>query len=110
LIVTATSKARKFPNGGSKIADAVTQIASEALKQKFIASFNMPQTIPRGIDELQTHTNPAFQPFNLADDGCSSSDSSLSSSKESLFLPAKAEFSDTVVMPVMVIEAANVEE
>jgi len=74
-IVTVTSKSRK---GNSKIADTVTQIASDALKQKSVAGFNMPQTIPRGMDELQTHTNPSFQPFNLVDDGYSSSDSSLS--------------------------------
>jgi len=58
--VTATSKSRKFPNGDSKIADGVTQITSDALKQKSITGFNMPQTIPHGMDELQTHTNPAF--------------------------------------------------
>jgi len=46
-IVTATSKSRKVPNGDSKIVDGVTQIASDALKQKFVAIFNMPQTIPR---------------------------------------------------------------
>jgi len=55
-------------------------------------------------------TSPAFQPFNLADDGHSSSDSSLSSSKESLFLHAEAESANTVIMLVMVTEAANVEE
>jgi len=109
-IVTATSKARKVATGDSKIANGVTQIAFDALKQKSVASFNMPQTIPRGMDELQIHTNPAFQPFNLADDGYSSNDSSLSSSKESLFLHAETESFNTVVMPVMVIEAANVEE
>ena len=90
--------------------DGVTQIALDALKQRSVTGFNMPQTIPRGMDELQTHTNPAFQPFNLANDGYSSSDSSLSSSKESLFLHAEVESSDTVVMPVMVTNATNIKE
>jgi len=80
------------------------------LKQKSIIGFNMPQTIPRGMDELQTYTNLAFQPFNLANDGYSSSDSFLSTSKESLFFHTEVESSDTVVMPVMVTKAANVEE
>jgi len=66
--------------------------------------------IPRGMAELQTHTNPAFQPFNLTDDGYSSNDSSLSTSKDSLFFHAEAESSNTVVMPVIVTEAASVEE
>jgi len=44
----------------------------------------MPETIPRGMDDLQTHTNPTFQPFNFEDDGYSSSDSSLASSNGSL--------------------------
>ena len=62
------------------------------------------------MDELKIHTNPTFQPFNLADDGYLSSDSSLSSSKELLFLHAEAESSDTTIMLVMATEAANVEE
>ena len=62
-VATATSKLRNAPNGNSKIVDGVTQIASDALKQKSVVGFNMPQTIPRGMDELQTHTNPAFQPL-----------------------------------------------
>ena len=110
VIVIVTSKSRKFPNGDSKITYGVTQIALDALKQKSVVGFNMPQTISHGMDELQTHTNPAFQPFNPADDGYSSSDSSLSTLKESLFFHAEAESSDNVVMPVMVIEVANVEE
>jgi len=36
--------------------------------------------------------------------------SSLPSSKESLFLHAEAESSDTVIMPVMVTNAANIKE
>ena len=62
------------------------------------------------MDELQTHTNPAFQPFNFEDDGYSSSDSSLTPSKGSLSSQAKAESFDTVIMPVMVTGATNFEE
>jgi len=51
-IVTSTSKSHKVPNGESKIVDGVTQIASDALKQKSVAGFNMPLTIPRGMDEF----------------------------------------------------------
>jgi len=60
-VVTATSKLHNTPNGNSKIADGVAQIALDALKQKSVISFKMPQTISRGMDELQTHTNPPFQ-------------------------------------------------
>jgi len=70
----------------------------------------MPQTMPRGMDELQTHTNPTFQPFGLEDGGYLSSDSSSTSSKKSLSSHAEAKSSDTVIMPVMVTEAANFEE
>jgi len=70
----------------------------------------MPQTISRGMDELQTHTNPTFQLFNFEDDGYSSYDTSLASSKGSLFSHVKIEFSDTVIMPVMVTAATNFKE
>jgi len=70
----------------------------------------MPQMIPCGMDELQTHTNPAFQPFHLADDGYSSNDSSLPSSNESLSLHIEAESSNIFSMSAMVTEDANVEE
>jgi len=62
------------------------------------------------MDELQIHTNPAFQPFNFEDAGYSSSDSSLASSKGSLSSYAEAESSNTVIMPVMVTSATNFEE
>jgi len=62
------------------------------------------------MDDLQSHTNPTFQSFNLTHDGHSSSDFSLSSSEELLFLHAEIESSDAIIMPVMVIEAANIEE
>ena len=51
-IVIVTSKLHNAPNGNSKTANGVTQIAPDALKQKSIAGFNMPQTIPHGMDEL----------------------------------------------------------
>jgi len=59
-VATTTSKFRNALNGNSKIANGVTQIASDALKQKSVVGFNMPQMIPHGMDELQTHTNPTF--------------------------------------------------
>ena len=64
----------------------------------------------RGIDQLQTHINPAFQSFNLTYDGCSNSDSSMPSSKESLILHAEFESFDTVIIPIMMTKAANTEE
>ena len=70
----------------------------------------MPQTMPRGMDELETYTNPTFQPFGLEDGGYLNSDSSSTSSKKSLSFHAEAEFSDTAFMPVMVTEATNFEE
>jgi len=70
----------------------------------------MPQTIPRGMDELQTHTSPTFQPFNLEDDGYSSSISSLLLLKESPFSHVEAESSNTVIMPVTVPEVTDIEE
>ena len=109
-IVAVPSQSHKIQNLGSKVSDGVNQIASNVLKQKSVAGFIIPQTIPRGMDELQTHTNPAFQPFNFEDDGYSSSDASLASSKGSLFSHVKIEFSDTVIMPVMVTAATNFKE
>ena len=41
-VMTATSKLRNALNGNSKIAEEVTQIASDSLKQKSIVGFNMP--------------------------------------------------------------------
>jgi len=49
-IVTVTSKSRRVPNGDSKIADGITQIAYDPLKQKSVIGFNMPQTIPYEMD------------------------------------------------------------
>jgi len=51
---------RKIQNFDSKISDGVDQAAYLTLKQKSIANLNIPQTISRGMDELQTHTNPTF--------------------------------------------------
>ena len=59
------------------------------------------------MDELQTHTNTTFQPIDLENDGHSSSASSLLSSKESLLSHADVESSNIIIMPVMVIEVAN---
>ena len=109
-VVTATSQSCKITNGDSKVIDKVNQIASHTLKQKSIASFITPQTIACGIDILQTHTTPTFQPFDLANDGYLSSDSSMSSSKKSLFLYVEVESSNTVIISVMVTEADNAKE
>jgi len=87
-----------------------TKLASLTLKQKSVVGLNMPQTIHRGMDKLQTHANPTFQPFGLKDDGYLSSDPSSISSKKSLSSHAKAEFSNIVIMLVMVTEVANFEE
>jgi len=62
------------------------------------------------MDELQAHINPTFQPFGLEDDGYSSSNSSAATPKESPSSHVEVESSDTVVMPVMVTEAVNIEE
>jgi len=88
--VAARSQSHKIQNLGSKVSDGVNQITSNVLKQKSVANFIMPQIIPRVMDELQIHSNSTFQPFNFEDDGYSSSDSSLVSSKGSLSSHAEA--------------------
>jgi len=108
--VTAASQSCKITNGDSKVAVAISRIASHPLKQKYVVGFNMPQTIPCGMDKLQTHTNTNFQPINLEDDRYSSSASSLLSSKESLLSHAKIKSSNTIIMSVIVIEVTNTEE
>ena len=110
LVVTVPSQSQKTQIFSSKVSNGVDQTAVQALKQKSISVFNLPQIIPRGMDELQAHINPAFQPFGLEDDGYSSSDSSSATPKESPASHVEVESSDTVVMPVMVTEAANIEE
>ena len=66
--------------------------------------------IPRGMDELQTHTNPTFFAFGLEANGYSSSDSASTSSKKSVSFYAKVESSATLIMLVMMTEAVNFEE
>ena len=51
-IVAAPSRSHKIQNLGSKVSDGVNQVALNILKQKSVASFIMPQTISRGMDEL----------------------------------------------------------
>jgi len=58
-------------NLDSKVPNGVNQIAYHALKKKSIADFNMSQTIPYWMDELQSHIHSTFQPLNLEDDGYS---------------------------------------
>jgi len=55
------------------VSNEVDQLTAHAFKQKSIVVFNLPQIIHRGMDELQAHTNLAFHPFGLEDDGYSSS-------------------------------------
>ena len=62
------------------------------------------------MDEIQAHTNPAFQSFGLEDDGYSSSNSSAATPKKSPSSHVEVESSDTIIMPVMVAETANIEE
>ena len=59
------------------------------------------------MDELQTPISLS-NPFNLSDDGYWNS--FLPSLKGSLFLQSETESFDTVIMPIMVTEAANVEQ
>jgi len=59
------------------------------------------------MDELQTPISLS-NPFNLSDDGYWNS--FLPSLKGSLFLQFETESFDTVIMPIMVTEAANVEQ
>ena len=62
------------------------------------------------MDELKTHANPTFEPFNIEDDGYSSSDFSLASTKGSLSTNADVESSNTVIMLVLVTAATNLKE
>jgi len=109
-VVTATPQSCKKTNGDSKIADGVSQIASHPLKQKSVAGSNMPQTIPRRMDELQTHTNTTFQPMDLEHDGYSSGASPLLSSRKSLLSHAQIESPNTIIMSVMVTVVTSIEE
>ena len=109
-MVTTLSRSPKIQNLDCKVLDGVSQIASHVLKQKSIANFHMPPIIPRGMDELQIHANPSFQPFNVEDNGYSSSDSFLLSSKESLFLQDEVKSSHIVCMSVKVTRVANFKE
>jgi len=109
-VVTVPSNSHKIQNFNSKVSHGVDPSATQALKQKSIVVFNIPQIIPRGIEELQAHINPTFQPFGLEDDGYSSSKSFTATPKESPSSHVEVKSSDTVVMLVMVTEAANIEE
>ena len=59
-IVAAPSQSHKIQNLGSKVSNGVNQIASNVLKKKSVVGFIMLQTISRGMDEFQTHTNNTF--------------------------------------------------
>jgi len=80
-VMTITSYSHKIQNFTSKVSNGVEQAIAYVVKQRSIAIFNLPQIMPRGMDEIQTHTNPAFQPIGLEDDDHLSSNSSATSPK-----------------------------
>jgi len=59
-VVAVRSQSHKIQNLSSKVSNGVNQITSNVLKQKFVAGPILPQTNPCGMDELETHANPAF--------------------------------------------------
>ena len=109
-VVTVPSQSHKIQNFSFKVSNGVDQSTAQPLKQKSTAVFDLPQIIPRGMDELQDHINLGFKPFGLKDDGYSSSDFFAATPKESAASHVEVESSDTVIMPVMVTDAANIKE
>ena len=61
------------------------------------------------MDGLQAQANPTFQPFDAYDHSYTSSGSSPASLRESV-TQSETESSNSVIMPIMVMEATNVEE
>ena len=80
------------------------------LKLHSLTVFNIRKTLPHGIDEFQTSINPVFQPFCEEDDNYDGSDYSPPSPRDLHFSQSESESSNTVVMPVVVIEAVNLKE
>ena len=106
---TVPSQSRKTPSLDSNLPKGVNKITSHPLKQRSVVGFKMHQTIPQGIDELQTQANPTFQHFDVEDHGYTSSDSSPASPRE-LVGQLETESSNSVIVPVIVTEVTNVEE
>ena len=72
--------------------------------------FNAGKILPHGLDEFLVYTNLIFQPFGENEDHCGSSDSPPAFLRNSLFSQVEVKSSNTIVMPVMVTETANLEE
>jgi len=53
---------------------------------------------------------PIFQSFDVKDHGYASNDSSLTSSKESLFSQIEIECSDAIIISIMMTKVANLKE
>ena len=111
-VVAPTLQSRKTQNFGFNLpADGVDQIAClPNLKLKTLAIFNIKEVLPCGLEKFQTYINPVFQSISEEDDDYGSSDSSPTSSRDSLFSHVEVESSDTVIMPVMVTKAINLDE
>jgi len=111
-VIAPTLQSRKTQKFGSNLpTNGVNQTTClPKWKLKPLAIFNMRKTLPYGLDEFQSYINPAFQPFDEEDDDYGSSNSALTSPRDSLFSQVEVESSDTIVMPVMVIDAINLEE
>jgi len=62
------------------------------------------------MDEFHPYSNNVFQPSDEEGDDYGSSDSSSISPRDSLFSHVKDESSNTIIMPVMVTEAINLDE
>jgi len=62
------------------------------------------------LDVFQAYTNLVFQAFGEEDDGYGSSDSLPTPPKNSLFSQVEVESFSTMIMPVIVTEAINLEE
>jgi len=67
----------------------------------------MRKTLPHRVDEFQAYINPIFQPFGEEEDDYGNSDSPPASPRDLIFSQVEVVSSDTIVMPVMVLEAAN---
>ena len=70
----------------------------------------MRKTLSCGLDEFQTYTNNVFQPVDEEDDDHTSSDSSPTSPRDSLFSQIEVKSSDAIFMSVMVTKVINLEE
>jgi len=70
----------------------------------------MRENLPHTLDEFQVYTDPIFQNFCKEDDDYGSNNSPSESPRDSLFSQFEVESSKTILGPVMVIQASNLEE